>query len=261
MRCLFRVHDLLSSSRRFPSNCSSKDKLSVWKIPANVVLNSFTNNCNASFNTVMHRSGRTEFDRSAETGLFSSKNSFDFLVYTRTSSMWSLVSFHVIYPTLIEWWRTLLALNWSTSIRNTRIFTKLVSFTEHWRVEVILLLLLPSPSQFQRRQPNRNHSYGMHREEKRIELVLHMKGSARSFPSRDWSTDESTLGRISSYSRSLVSQHLLDGNDHEAFTNGEGSSAHTTSRATSSPTTISMPPIGEGVSDLFDRSEIPRLAL
>ncbi|CAF0924474.1 unnamed protein product [Adineta steineri] len=56
--------------------------------------------------------------------------------------------------------------------------------------------------------------------------------------------DESTLGKITSYSRSLIQQHLSDGSETEPITNGEQSSPYMSNAAVTS--SISMAPIGDG---------------
>jgi hypothetical protein len=67
------------------------------------------------------------------------------------------------------------------------------------------------------------------------------------------------LGKITSYSRTLIQQHLTDGNDNESMANGEQSSPYMSNAAHSSPspTVISMIPIGDGVSIILiiDRRE------
>ncbi|CAF0802794.1 unnamed protein product [Rotaria sordida] len=62
------------------------------------------------------------------------------------------------------------------------------------------------------------------------------------------SSEESTLGKITSYSRALVQQHLTDGNDDESIVNGDQPSRSMSNTTNSSPTTtaISMVPIGDG---------------
>jgi hypothetical protein len=61
-------------------------------------------------------------------------------------------------------------------------------------------------------------------------------------------TDESTLGKITTLSRTLIQHHLNDGSDNESVVNGEQSSPYMSNAITSSPTTASIAPTGDGVS-------------
>ncbi len=56
------------------------------------------------------------------------------------------------------------------------------------------------------------------------------------------------MGKLTSYSRTLIQQHLADGSDNESVTNGDHSSPYMSNAATSSPTTASIAPTGDGVS-------------
>ncbi|CAF1672241.1 unnamed protein product [Adineta ricciae] len=58
--------------------------------------------------------------------------------------------------------------------------------------------------------------------------------------------DESTLGKIISNSRSLIQQHLTDGSDGEAVTNGEQSSPYMVNTGRNSAVSSSMAPVGDG---------------
>ncbi len=57
------------------------------------------------------------------------------------------------------------------------------------------------------------------------------------------------MGKITSYSRSLLQQHVNnDGSDSESIANGDHSSPYMANVVHSSPTTATMAPVGDGVS-------------
>ena len=56
------------------------------------------------------------------------------------------------------------------------------------------------------------------------------------------------MGKITSYSRSLLQQHVNDGSDNESVANGEQSSPYMANAIRTSPTTAAMAPVGDGVS-------------
>ena len=56
------------------------------------------------------------------------------------------------------------------------------------------------------------------------------------------------LGRITSSARSVIQNHVNDGNDTEAVVNGDNSSPYMSNAVVSSPTTAVMAPTGDGVS-------------
>ena len=114
-----------------------------------------------------------------------------------------------------------------------------------------------------------NHN-GIHLEAKKIECVrssVHLEEKTRivfSSLAAFQGADETALGKISSYSRSLIQQHPVDGNDSESVANGEQSSPYMSNTAYTSPSTaISMAPIGDGVSSAprESKSGMPPLIL
>jgi hypothetical protein len=68
------------------------------------------------------------------------------------------------------------------------------------------------------------------------------------------------LGKITSYSRTLIQQHLIDGSDNESVTNGEQSSPYMSNAITSSPTTTSIAPTGDGVSFRYFKYRLENFA-
>lgn len=56
------------------------------------------------------------------------------------------------------------------------------------------------------------------------------------------------LGRITSSARSVIQNHVNDGNNTESVVNGDNSSPYMSNAVTNSPTTVVMAPTGDGVS-------------